>query len=187
MRPSLRRSTLSILFLALLCLCAAAPIVLISFFWQFSPSLEQKEFIGGTSGIVHNLSHWQSSDHINSLGQEVNDEIKEPKGVVYRDVEVSLDKGERNSSSENFPGGGAGIHEHNATSSPDVMHGSSKSPVIDEKIRNMEDQVITARAFLHFAQPSSNSHLVRELKLRIKEIEKVLSQASKDSDLHRRK
>lgn len=58
-------------------------------------------------------------------------------------------------------------------------------PVMDEKIRYMEDQIITARAFLHFAQPNSNAHLVRELKLRIKEIGRVLSHANKDSDLHR--
>ncbi|KAK8958824.1 putative galacturonosyltransferase 6 [Platanthera guangdongensis] len=201
MRPSLRRSTISILLLALLCLCATAPIVLISFSWQFSPSLEQKEFIGGASGILQNISHWQSSDHLKSIEQKVNVEIKEPKEVVYQDEDKSSDKDERNSSSENFrasvlanvsstslsrrSGGEMGVQEYNATPAAGVMHSSNTRPVIDEKIRCMEDQVITARAFLHFTQSSSNSQLMRELKLRIKEIERVLSQASKDSDLHR--
>lgn len=55
-----------------------------------------------------------------------------------------------------------------------------------QKTWEMEDQLIMAKAYLRFAPPSSNSHLVRELKLRIKESEKVLGQASKDSDLSRR-
>lgn len=201
MRPSLRRSTILIFFIALLCLCATAPIVLISFSWKFSPSLEQKEFIGGVSGILHNISHWQSSDHLKLVEQEVNDEIKEPKGVVYQDEDKSFDEYERNSSSENFrgsvlanasftslsrkSGGQMGVQEYIATSAPGVMHSSNTRPVIDEKVRCMEDQVITARAFLHFAQSNSNSQLMRELKQRIKEIERVLSQASKDSDLRR--
>ncbi|XP_020584195.1 probable galacturonosyltransferase 6 isoform X2 [Phalaenopsis equestris] len=199
MRPSVRRSTISIFFIALLCVCAAAPIVLISFFWQFSLSLEQKEFIGGSSGIVKNLSHWQSVDYLNSIEQEISDEIKEPDGFLYQDGGASVDKLERNSSSDiptdsgstnvvftspsRRSGGGAGAQEHHPTSSNGVMRGGNARPLMDEKIRYMEDQIITARA-LHFVQPSSNSHLVRELKLRIKEIESVISHASKDSDLH---
>ncbi|PKU78195.1 probable galacturonosyltransferase 6 [Dendrobium catenatum] len=196
MRPSVRRSTISILFVALLCLCAAAPIVLISFFWQLSPSLEQKEFIGGSSGIVKNISHWQSAAYLNSIEQEVNVEIKEPDGVILQDGGATVDKNARNSSSENPPGSGlanvvftspskkSGVQKRNSTS-PGLMKRSSTRPVMDEKIRFLEDQIITARAFLQFAQPSSNSHLARELKLRIKEIERVLSHASKDSDLRR--
>ena len=41
----------------------------------------------------------------------------------------------------------------------------------------MEDQLITAKTYLRFAPINSNSHLVRELKLRIKEIERVLAHA----------
>lgn len=43
-----------------------------------------------------------------------------------------------------------------------------------------------AKAYLQFSLPNSNSQLVRELKLRIKEIERVLGRANKDSDLSRR-
>lgn len=50
----------------------------------------------------------------------------------------------------------------------------------------MEDQIIMAKAYLQFSLPNSNSQLVRELKLRIKEIERVLGRANKDSDLSRR-
>ncbi|PKA61316.1 putative galacturonosyltransferase 6 [Apostasia shenzhenica] len=83
--------------------------------------------------------------------------------------------------------GGKGFQNQNLTSFVGMLQKRSPTTrlMTDEKIRYMEDQVIAARAYLHFAQPSSHSHLVRELKLRIKEIERVLSHASKDSDLHR--
>lgn len=54
------------------------------------------------------------------------------------------------------------------------------------KISSMRDQLIMARAYLQFTPPNSNSRLVRELKLRIKETKSILSQANKDSDLSRR-
>ncbi|KAK9282183.1 hypothetical protein L1049_005095 [Liquidambar formosana] len=55
----------------------------------------------------------------------------------------------------------------------------------DEKVKEMKDQVVRAKAYLNFAPPSSNSHLVKELKLRIKEVERALGEATKDSDLSR--
>ncbi|KAJ4951733.1 hypothetical protein NE237_028565 [Protea cynaroides] len=55
----------------------------------------------------------------------------------------------------------------------------------DEKIREMNDQVIRAKAYLNFAPPTSNSHFVKEMKLRIKEVERAVGEATKDSDLSR--
>ncbi|XP_068635568.1 probable galacturonosyltransferase 6 [Aristolochia californica] len=55
----------------------------------------------------------------------------------------------------------------------------------DEKLREMKDQVILAKTYLAFAPPNSNSHLVKELKLRIKEVERAIGDTTKDSDLHR--
>lgn len=54
------------------------------------------------------------------------------------------------------------------------------------KIWEMEDQLVMAKAYVHFSSSNSNTHLVRELKLRIKEIDRVLSHANKDSDLFTR-
>lgn len=56
----------------------------------------------------------------------------------------------------------------------------------DEKIKEMKDQLVRARAYLNFAPPGSNSHLVRELRLRIKEVERAVGDRTKDSDLSRR-
>ncbi|XP_068651149.1 probable galacturonosyltransferase 6 [Aristolochia californica] len=55
----------------------------------------------------------------------------------------------------------------------------------DKKLREMKDQVILAKVYLAFAPPNSNSHLVKELQLRIKEVEQAVGDATKDSDLHR--
>ncbi|XP_057461594.1 probable galacturonosyltransferase 6 isoform X2 [Actinidia eriantha] len=57
--------------------------------------------------------------------------------------------------------------------------------VLDEKVKEMKDQLIRAKAYLKFAPPTSNSQLVRELKLRIKELERAVGDSSKDSDLSR--
>lgn len=56
----------------------------------------------------------------------------------------------------------------------------------DVKIKQIRDQVIRAKAYLLFAPPSSNSHLMKELRFRIKELERAVGEATKDSDLSRR-
>lgn len=58
--------------------------------------------------------------------------------------------------------------------------------VTNEKVMEIKDQIIRARAYLQFAPPNSNSRLMKELKLRIKEMEQVVGEATKDSDLSRR-
>ncbi|XP_004493743.1 probable galacturonosyltransferase 6 isoform X2 [Cicer arietinum] len=52
-------------------------------------------------------------------------------------------------------------------------------------VMEIKDQIIRARAYLGFAPPSSTSHLVKELKLRIREMEHAVGEATKDSDLSR--
>ncbi|XP_027181650.1 probable galacturonosyltransferase 6 [Coffea eugenioides] len=58
--------------------------------------------------------------------------------------------------------------------------------VHDEKVKQMKDQVIRAKAYLTFAPPNSNSHFIKELKLRIKESERAIGDSTKDSDLSKR-
>ncbi|TKY62394.1 galacturonosyltransferase 6 [Spatholobus suberectus] len=57
--------------------------------------------------------------------------------------------------------------------------------VTNQKVLEIKDQIIRARAYLGFAPPGSNSHLVKELKLRIKEMERAVGEATKDSHLSR--
>ncbi|KAE9460923.1 hypothetical protein C3L33_07158, partial [Rhododendron williamsianum] len=67
--------------------------------------------------------------------------------------------------------------------SPDVQ--SQTRRVLDEKVKEMKDQLIRAKAYLKFAPPTSNSQLVRELKLRLRELDRALGDSRKDSDLSR--
>ncbi|KAM2618934.1 hypothetical protein TB1_035157 [Malus domestica] len=54
---------------------------------------------------------------------------------------------------------------------------------VTKKINEMKDQVIRAKAYLSSEPPSSKSSLVKELKLQIKEVERAIGGATKDSDL----
>lgn len=58
--------------------------------------------------------------------------------------------------------------------------------VMDEKLKEVKDQAIRAKAYLNFALSNSNSHLVKELKLRIKELEYAIGESFKDTDLSKR-
>ncbi|KAK6164580.1 hypothetical protein DH2020_001444 [Rehmannia glutinosa] len=61
----------------------------------------------------------------------------------------------------------------------------SRSRIVDVKVKEMKDQVIRAKAYLNFTPSNSSSHMVKELKLRIKEVERAMSQSTKDSRLSR--
>ncbi|KAI3732637.1 hypothetical protein L1987_63844 [Smallanthus sonchifolius] len=58
--------------------------------------------------------------------------------------------------------------------------------VMDKKIKEMKDQLIRVKAYLNFALPAGNTHLIKELRLRIKELERAMGDVGKDSDLSRR-
>lgn len=58
--------------------------------------------------------------------------------------------------------------------------------IVDEKVKAMKDQVISARVYLSLAPPGSTSHMVKELRLRIKELERAMGEATKDSELSRK-
>ncbi|KAF6135695.1 hypothetical protein GIB67_028266 [Kingdonia uniflora] len=67
----------------------------------------------------------------------------------------------------------------------DTNRNSQTKSVSDEKVREMKDQLIRAKAYLNFAAPNNNSYMVKESKLRIKWIEQTLREATKDSELSR--
>lgn len=58
---------------------------------------------------------------------------------------------------------------------------SRSPPSTKEKIWVMQDQLIMAKAYLQFASSHGSSHLARELKLRMKEIERAISHSSGSS------
>ncbi|KAL8150301.1 hypothetical protein V2J09_020109 [Rumex salicifolius] len=54
---------------------------------------------------------------------------------------------------------------------------------VTEKVKKLKDQLIRATAYLSFATEMNNVHLVKELKQRIKEVDRALGDATKDSEL----
>ncbi|XP_019177069.1 PREDICTED: probable galacturonosyltransferase 4 [Ipomoea nil] len=55
----------------------------------------------------------------------------------------------------------------------------------DVRVRQLRDQLIRARVYLSLSATRSNPQFIRELRLRIKEVDKALGESTKDSDLPR--
>ncbi|RZC81348.1 hypothetical protein C5167_043922 [Papaver somniferum] len=145
------------------------------------------------------------SPKLNAVQQELGEGLKEPVLVVYKDgdsinslVDSNTEGGtsnrviERKETDYDVNGGNQLIQMKNV-SAPSERKEQLQQPTekrearrgTDEKVKEGKDQVIRAKAYLTFAPPGSNSHLVKELKLRIKELERSLGDATKDADLPR--
>ena len=62
--------------------------------------------------------------------------------------------------------------------------GKTKSFVLpDTRIRNIKDQLIKAKVYLGLGSIRANSQYLKDLRQRIREVQKVLGDASKDTDL----
>ena len=62
--------------------------------------------------------------------------------------------------------------------------GKTKITVLpDVRIRNFKDQLIKAKVYLGLGSIRANSQYLKDLRQRIREVQKVLGDASKDSDL----
>ncbi|XP_047310365.1 probable galacturonosyltransferase 4 [Impatiens glandulifera] len=55
--------------------------------------------------------------------------------------------------------------------------------VVDDGVLQLKDQLIRGRVYLSLSATRNNPHFVRELRLRMKEIQRLLGDAVKDSDL----
>ncbi|XP_039043786.1 probable galacturonosyltransferase 6 [Hibiscus syriacus] len=94
------------------------------------------------------------------------------------------ERGKRDQHLHNQERGRHDQHLHSQERRRHDQHLQSQSHgVVDEKIKLMRDQLIRAKAYLSFAPPNSNSHLIKELRTRIKEVEQAIGDACKDFDL----
>ncbi|XP_004486385.1 probable galacturonosyltransferase 4 [Cicer arietinum] len=55
----------------------------------------------------------------------------------------------------------------------------------DARVQQLKDQLIQAKVYLSLPVVKSNPQLIRELRLRVKEVSRILGEATKDSDLPR--
>ncbi|KAK1264272.1 putative galacturonosyltransferase 6 [Acorus gramineus] len=178
------------LILCLLFLSVVAPIVFLADRLSRLPrSLDRKGFAEDVGGITRSMDALQ-------LTQETEEGLKEPDRVVYSVGDDSTVNDTGNGSGVNAGGNkmplqkilsfDGGKEQPDQTTGQEQHNGdlhSQAQQVDDVKIREMKDDLITARAYLSFAPPKSNSHLVKELKMRIKEIDRVVGLTNKDSKL----
>ncbi|KAJ0242718.1 galacturonosyltransferase 4 [Hirschfeldia incana] len=66
-------------------------------------------------------------------------------------------------------------------SAADKERGNVMMP--DAQVRHLKDQLIRAKVYLSLPAAKANAHFVRELRLRVKEVQRLVVDASKDSDL----
>ncbi|XP_022771207.1 probable galacturonosyltransferase 6 isoform X2 [Durio zibethinus] len=178
-----------ILILSLLSLSVLAPIVLLSQRLKTLTSIDGKEFIEDLASIKYRTDDLK----LNAIEQEAAEEIKDHSGDA-QDASKLLEATETNAE-------GKGKHQiqqnivrmnsreeeqsNQETDRHDQHLQSQSRRVMDEKVKQMRDQLIRAKAYLSFAPPGSNSHLVKELRTRIKEVEQAVGEASKDLNLSR--
>ncbi|XP_042412624.1 probable galacturonosyltransferase 6 isoform X3 [Zingiber officinale] len=208
---ALRRPWRKVVIYAFLVVSFIAPLVL--FFSvpaaDNSPFHEKKNFLNISSGILNSFSprHTSNAMQLNSMEQEVSEDPL-LKGAIYKDdnlknvqikynQNVTISGATNGNSSSRLSGNGDNqpYHVPNSAGGEDKKQKSSdkitdvlttrKSPSRPStaKIWEMEDQLVMAKAYVHFSSSNSNFHLLRELKLRIKEIDRVLSRSNKDADL----
>ncbi|KAK1560388.1 hypothetical protein Q3G72_026051 [Acer saccharum] len=197
-----------ILILSMLSVSVIAPVVFLSNGLKNFTSVGWEDFIEELP-----ITTFSADTRLNAIEQEAGEGVKEPELDIYKDKKIDSvvsystaienigNAGDTFNILENNGTNGE-IKEQNQqieqkTVSPasrqkqtnqtavrhDLKVQASLHRVTDEKVREMKDRVVRAKAYLNFAPPGSNSHLVKELKLRIKEVEKAVGAATKDSDL----
>ncbi|XP_020584304.1 probable galacturonosyltransferase 4 [Phalaenopsis equestris] len=60
---------------------------------------------------------------------------------------------------------------------------TAKPTTSDAMVRQLKDQLIRARVYQGLASTRSNPHLIRELRVRVRELQRALGEATKDSEL----
>ncbi|XP_058202418.1 probable galacturonosyltransferase 4 [Rhododendron vialii] len=58
-----------------------------------------------------------------------------------------------------------------------------RTVIADARVRHLKDQLIQGRVYLSLTATRNNPHFIRELRLRMKEVQRALGDATKDSDL----
>lgn len=59
----------------------------------------------------------------------------------------------------------------------------TEQTVPDARVRQLKDELVRAKVYLSLPATRNNANFIRELRLRIKEVQRALGDASKDSDL----
>ncbi|GMI66477.1 galacturonosyltransferase 6 [Hibiscus trionum] len=205
-----------ILILSLLSFSVCAPIVFVSRRFKILTSFGQKEFVEDSPSVKHitdvlrlNSIEQEAAEGLKGPELDVFKD-KDFSSVVRRSSNEYRDSdhfGNAQDDSELLEANETneiGKDEHQIQQTIIKMNSSEKEQlnqeivrddqrlqsrpfrVVDEKVKQMRDQLITAKAYLSFARPGSTSRLMKALRARIRELERVVDEASRDSDLPRR-
>ncbi|XP_022771209.1 probable galacturonosyltransferase 6 isoform X3 [Durio zibethinus] len=204
-----------ILILSLLSLSVLAPIVLLSQRLKTLTSIDGKEFIEDLASIKYRTDDLKLNAIEQEAAEEIKGpklvvfKEKDFSSVITRISDENHDSdhsGDAQDASKLLEATetnaeGKGKHQiqqnivrmnsreeeqsNQETDRHDQHLQSQSRRVMDEKVKQMRDQLIRAKAYLSFAPPGSNSHLVKELRTRIKEVEQAVGEASKDLNLSR--
>ena len=69
---------------------------------------------------------------------------------------------------------------------PDSSIQNDQTAMLDTRVRQLKDQIIRAKVYLYFPAARNNPHFTRELQGRMKEVQRVLGDVRKDSELPRK-
>lgn len=61
-----------------------------------------------------------------------------------------------------------------------------RTVIPDARVRHLKDQLVRARVYLSLPSTRNNPHFTRELRVRMKEVQRAVGDASKDSELPRK-
>ncbi|KAI3845914.1 hypothetical protein MKX03_029064 [Papaver bracteatum] len=197
MKKRVRRQR--ILILSLLSISIFVPVILFSI---FTSSHVHKGLVEDLTTIKYKTETLQM---MNSIEQEIEKELKEPTLALYKNETFVSDENvkslEKNETFVNARDGGE--LDKNQTRVQSVSFwpykkGNTRQLIAgeidvqartlragDEKVREIKDQVIMAKAYLKFSSQDKNSQLTKELKTRIRELDRAVGDALKDSDLSR--
>ncbi|KAL3644933.1 hypothetical protein CASFOL_010113 [Castilleja foliolosa] len=202
-----------ILILGLLCVSVVVPVFLLSHRLKLNNSDASEDFVEDLSIIKHRTDA-QTLNAIEQEGEGLKEPplvvYKDDSPNLAENISSSEDASAdkviitANNADLSENNGSATKHDTNETVQKGhqeklVVSGARKeslkdtvqlnravrSRALDEKVKEMKDQVIRAKAYINFTTLNGSSHIVKELKLRVKEVERAISQSTKDSRLSR--
>ncbi|KAM7270657.1 hypothetical protein ACFE04_029871 [Oxalis oulophora] len=128
--------------------------------------------------LLAGLNHHK--DHIGDVGKQKSSSDQKSNDNVSLNVETKSEKkSAQNSGSIDLKGS----VKSGANKQPDRT--STPAIPMDTMVRKLNDQLVRAKVISTFAAVRNNPRYTRELRLRIKEIERVVGDASTDSNLPR--
>ncbi|CAH9051410.1 unnamed protein product [Cuscuta epithymum] len=210
MRKFHRRTRIFILFL--LAVSVGVPIFVLHHRIRRFHVRESGEFVEDLSIIKHRIDAYASR----AMEEEEAEDVKEPHRAVYKDdkfrtnpvIEINrsgqpkrtinstsgengnmqvIEKENQHSQNEGVEQKSKGNEQYESITYQHDNSGKSHSQKpSDMKLKEMKDQLIRARLYLSFTPQGSKSHFVKEMKLRVKDLERAIRDSTKDSDLSRK-